>query len=65
MRLILSLSLIILSVFALNPAQAGEIYQCGEPEAYELPTETIGVCDMYSRQLEYISHTPIVSVGSS
>jgi len=51
MRFLLTVSFIILSLSA--AANAGEIYHCGEPLDYNLPEETEGVCDIYSRQLAY------------
>jgi hypothetical protein len=51
MRFILTVSLIVLSLS--STANAGDIYHCGDPVDYNLPVETEGVCDIYSRQLAY------------
>ena len=51
MRFILTVSFIVLSLS--STAHAGEIYHCGEPVKSNLPVETEGVCDIYTRQLAY------------
>ncbi len=53
MRFILMTTLTLTSLLSIGTAQAGEIYSCGEPKKINLPAETEGVCDIYTRQLSY------------
>jgi len=53
MRLILALSIILLSVPLHSHAFAGDVYDIGEPDAITLGTETEGYADIYTRQLKY------------
>ena len=46
---------VFISLFVLfaSPVQAGEVYQCGVPETFEVSMEVEGFCDYYERRFAY------------
>ena len=52
MRAFLIISFLLTGLWSMN-ASAGEIYSCGAPREYNLPTETEGFCDFHQRRIAY------------